>query len=93
MSEHLKQFHGGADRICCVHWRLSDLSAAFRRVGNEGVAAELYALSDQLTEGLTAMDDAFAEEINRSFRQAQQHSATVLEAVLAGVFVGKEGKG
>lgn len=87
--EHLEQYKEGIAKVRTAEWELTMLAAAFDRTGNVIVATELRTLASQLADGINEIGAAFSTELDRGFRQAQQHSATVLEAVLAGVQVGR----
>lgn len=89
MTQHLERFHAGLEAIRSMEWRLRGLAAAFVRTGNAAVADELFEVAAQLAAASDTVDAAFATELDRGFRQAQQHSATVLEAVLAGVVISR----
>lgn len=86
---HIDTFHMASRELLDVQYALFDLARAFERTGNLVVASELDSHVERIREANTRMDKAFGAELDRGFKQAQLSSNTMLEAVLAGVVVGR----
>jgi hypothetical protein len=74
--------------LYCVE-ELDKLAQAFRTVGNQKLAKELFEMSDLLETSVHTIMEALGNETHARFLDAQQASVNVLSAVLAGIEVSK----
>lgn len=87
---HITSFGEASQTIRAVPSEIDDLATACDRVGDMLLARELREAVQRIDSARDVMDQAFSTELDRGFKQAQQSSATMLEAVFAGVQIGKE---
>lgn len=83
----IERFCRGIERIDRVQWELTTLASAFVRTGNHPISEELFSMAADLDKAKADMQTAWSTELDRAFLNAQQHSATVLKAALAGVTI------
>jgi len=79
-----------AERVVNISYALLDLSHAFRMVGNETIASELKYYAVSLEKAQKGMRDSVSTSIDQAYKQAQDMSATILNATLTGIKLGQE---
>lgn len=93
MSDWLNKHHKNAKEIIDVSVELERLSDAFYTTGNKYTAEKLLYYSTKIYQAQKEMRDAVSQNINESYKQAQDMSASILKSTLVGIELGRnEGK-
>ncbi len=83
-SDFINGTTNATDDLYAVERELEELGMAFSRTGNQFMGQKLYRMSEVLAEARRRVNRATSREINRQFHEAQERSATILRAALAG---------
>jgi len=91
-DEWLHEVFQSIESLQGIGYQLQSLAQAFYRTGNDRVSEDLQFFSTAILEHTKAFRDLVGEEIHDGHRQAQEMSATVLKAALAGCLLGRKDK-
>jgi hypothetical protein len=81
----LTEYQEGRKRVERAIWNLNNLSNLLDEVGNDKLAYRISMIHDNLMEAHVQIDKAVMGNLDSQYKQAQQSSANVLKACLAGV--------
>lgn len=93
MSERLNGFSKAQDELSRCVDELTDLSRAFRRVGNREVAVELREVARTVADAGERMQRAFSQHLDESYKAALENSGLLLSAALTGAEIERKNKG
>jgi len=74
----------GTEILFNIQYELGYYAESFRVVGNETIYQTLMAISKEVLKAHDMVRDAAGESIDESYKRSQQHTGTILKAVLAG---------
>ena len=92
MSEWLDKIHDAQHDLDEVATELSHLACSFADVGNTATAIRLKNYAKRIWEAEKAVGEGTNASIDESLKFAQQGSATILKACLAGAQMERERK-
>ena len=84
MSEYLDRLHRADGELTAVILGIEELANAFTIVGNRKVADKLWDMAQAIQDAAKEIRSATTEELNRQVKQAQESSANLVRAALAG---------
>jgi hypothetical protein len=82
MSQHVADFHEARNQAYAVIFDVRGLASAFRRVRQDGNAAELEEYAAQLESAVNVMGAAFGTEIINSVNRAREATGNMLQVAL-----------
>jgi hypothetical protein len=91
MANHLNAIFDGLQELDYVASSLWGLASAFERTGNKLVSDELHEMADGIRTQADAIRRAYAAEVGNRADAAVENSRAMLQAVVAGVLLAKEG--
>lgn len=88
-TKWLDDLHQGSEDICNLAWRLQRLGDSFYHTGNEYMGTKLHKIAEKLLESSDKVHKATGLVTSEMLKTAQNNTATVFKAVLAGIQVSK----
>jgi len=85
MADWLNDFHEAQRSNNDIVYELQSLASAFYRVGNTIISDQLFAMARSLEENNKIIGDSVSISINERLKDAQQSSANIFHAALAGI--------
>lgn len=85
MSDWLKKYNEGTKKIENVNYYIEHLANLLYEVGNYKLAKKLNMFSNDLSKGLDLVKESHNENFNEQIKQAQENSANVFNAIVAGM--------
>jgi len=86
----VSKFFDASIRLTDVRDELVLLAQSFERVGNSDIAKELRWYARLIIDSKNQMTEAYHDEINRGYKAAQENTANIFQAVLAGIKMGEK---
>lgn len=90
MSDWLKKINMNEDIILAGVQSIDVLSEAFHQVGNEKVGLKLNRIAISIESAMKEINEAIKNHIHEEYKQAQESSANVFKATLAGIEISKK---
>jgi hypothetical protein len=90
MEDFLKVINKQCDCLAGIASRIGNYAKSFQAIGNDKLSQELWTIVYELNACQKTIQQEVGKDIDRQFKQAQQSSATVLKAALAGIAVAKK---
>ena len=91
MSGYVDAINKHLNALASIYLELDALNQAFSTVGNDQLAQRLYRLSQDIKMAEEGIKSAVVKKIHKDVELSQTTSANILNAVLAGMDVGKSG--
>jgi len=88
----LTEYQEGKRKIRHIIWYLNNLSDLLDEVGNDKLAYRVSMIHSDLIDAYKQIDDAVTKNLDDQYRQAQESSANVLKACLAGAKIAENEK-
>lgn len=82
-------FHNGVQEATDIIWWLQTLSRAYRVLHQHELAEEVLDASNMLRQAVEKIKVGYSHEINSRFKDAEQHSHTLLATLLHASEIGK----
>ncbi len=93
MTDEIEQLHdekwSAIHELNSIGWALKELSDAFTHTGNEKIGCELHLMSVDLRKAVETITGSDAKMAHIEAQRAEQASANMLSAALAGILMVK----
>lgn len=90
MSDWLKKHHEAVEDISICIVNLQSIGSLLYNVGLDKLEARVNGVHNKLSDALEKLQESMDENLDEGYKRAQESSANVLKACLAGIQLEKE---